>query len=1393
MKRSLLIAMIVLLISIPGTSFADEAIGRITHREGRVDILGRSEGRALPVVREDEILVGDSIRTKTFSKAEITFKDNSILRLGPDTLVLIEDYALEGNKRKNASIKLMRGKMKTIVSKTKGKTNFFVATPNMSGEIKGSDILISYQANMTNVLVKEGNILVKNPQYPEDVIKVLKGEALTVLQDSPPSQKRECLDIELKLQSKNVDPLRLEKPVELKEMTVMEGWVSTAAEPVEILKNGKTLWRKVVLNESVKTGDEIITKDGGSADIRLENGNFVAIKENSHVKIVKLWLNSKTGDYENLFEAKYGKIKAVIEKLTKDSKFEVKTPVAVCGARGTIMYLDITERSTQAFYEGGGGVITSLISGQSTLVGIGQNSMADNTGFVAEPRNTTNEQRMNLDDTWSGNSGVSGYSSPGGDAGNTTGVTGMTGGTSGATGTGGTTTTGGDGAIDPFNDMPFNGQTTTGGGSTTEEETHDMSFSGQFTRYNAVLGSYEMAGSLTAGIDIHEDREINPPDLAYLVQEGSYVKPDGYRLWTGDLTGTPADDVELRGWMSGSMASWESVLSALYIDSDGIVGGVIGYLDDPSSGTFSGDGDSFIFPLTDEDTGYAPQDIHNDSIMAIENLSGTLDGEDAGYFENHFMRVDTEDTGIWRGFYRQDSAPYLPEYIGEYYTCKLTGFDNLENRTDIYLLGRQLGSDSSMLYAVGSTRSEEDPKTYLGMGVGQTVFGDGAIDLDITTAGISAQDEDLFGVSVSYNKLYDWIDGWEEIGYSIGLDKLSSQYSPEQRWAGYPSTFNSIGEFYNAYSPDNESFLWFCDYDGEHPFSSYNPYDDTRLTSGGAAYYGSMGGWSQSEDAFGNAAAIFLAPAGEGIYNAGLLFINKINGFYSDIIYKLIVEGRVETMQITEIDEESGIVPELLYVGGDGVIEVNSWDLPGEFFSSLPNDGSLNGTVDIVSMKISEQPWGIWDGEYHMEYNPNGNSSWMAMGKCDFVDEDREGSMYCALFGYDYFGYDTMRIESVGVTLIGDAMTFHTGAVNGIYDTDFHGIGTGVYFNEDFFPAFKADYSESFVNESNILISNWMGDDGDWAWGGSFDTEGGTEGDIDIRKLYGGELSFEDDDGESLGSGLCFLRLEGTYTKPEDPITGWNMTLGGHAYQEISPESAPTAIWFGWADGDTWNSGSIDGTFDGFYFSKWYEEEEESWKAGGGILGGEGREDDPVGKVIGHYVDGDDALVEGEEYSWEGICVSEWVEVTDLLDPSTFDTLSNFLFEVPITEAHSEFLEGGGGSFDVGGTLSEVTFDLEFFQNAALSNVWTGFINGTYSGGPENIVDLQAWSVSWTEGSSQIGLNGDIWDIETNEWHADVTGNWNSCIIQPGSEAGGTFDPETSTFIGIGAGTWEED
>lgn len=127
-----------------------EVIGQVSFVDGRVDILKKGQDTALPVERGTSISPGDILRTKSNARAEITFPDNTIVRLAQSTRLGIDNYLLdEGGARKIGLLTLFRGKMRALVEKSTntvpGTSDFKVNTPTARADVMGADSYIIHE------------------------------------------------------------------------------------------------------------------------------------------------------------------------------------------------------------------------------------------------------------------------------------------------------------------------------------------------------------------------------------------------------------------------------------------------------------------------------------------------------------------------------------------------------------------------------------------------------------------------------------------------------------------------------------------------------------------------------------------------------------------------------------------------------------------------------------------------------------------------------------------------------------------------------------------------------------------------------------------------------------------------------------------------------------------------------------------------------------------------------------------------------------------------------------------------------------------------------------------------------------------------------------------------
>lgn len=169
-------------------------VGKFTAIDGRVDVLRPGEKRAAPVALGAAVSEGDIVRTKTDSFAEITFSDDTVLKLTQSTRVEIKEYLLSGNKRQNGALKLLRGKVRATVSKGLGRvipiiysgpSTFRIETPTAVAGVKGTDFFVFYNMGATGVFVLEGAVDTMGLDETRGVVRVRGGEYTIVEQNRP--------------------------------------------------------------------------------------------------------------------------------------------------------------------------------------------------------------------------------------------------------------------------------------------------------------------------------------------------------------------------------------------------------------------------------------------------------------------------------------------------------------------------------------------------------------------------------------------------------------------------------------------------------------------------------------------------------------------------------------------------------------------------------------------------------------------------------------------------------------------------------------------------------------------------------------------------------------------------------------------------------------------------------------------------------------------------------------------------------------------------------------------------------------------------------------------------------------------------------------------------------
>ncbi|WP_353683482.1 FecR family protein [Thermodesulfovibrio sp. 3907-1M] len=188
-----------------------EEVGKITALQGKVDILRAGKSPAVPAKINEPVYLNDIIRTKTDSRAEITFRDGTVVKIAPRSRVDISEYFVDGETLK-VTLNVPRGKVGAAVAeksiekiKASPKANRFeIKTPIAVAGVRGTNYIVAHYPTYSTVTVITGRVYTYNIQRPEIVVEVKAGESTIVREGAPPSPPRATTPKEIEREQRDI-------------------------------------------------------------------------------------------------------------------------------------------------------------------------------------------------------------------------------------------------------------------------------------------------------------------------------------------------------------------------------------------------------------------------------------------------------------------------------------------------------------------------------------------------------------------------------------------------------------------------------------------------------------------------------------------------------------------------------------------------------------------------------------------------------------------------------------------------------------------------------------------------------------------------------------------------------------------------------------------------------------------------------------------------------------------------------------------------------------------------------------------------------------------------------------------------------------------------------------
>jgi len=143
-------------------------VGKFIMVQGHVDLLKQGKLPALAAKVNDGVEPGDVIRTKSRSKAQVQFMDDTSLTLGAESRMAVADFAYDGRQRR-ATLNLYRGIVHTVVNKILQvqEPDFIMQTTTAAVGVRGTEWYTLVKPNSTLVYLPVGRLAVetRNPHF----------------------------------------------------------------------------------------------------------------------------------------------------------------------------------------------------------------------------------------------------------------------------------------------------------------------------------------------------------------------------------------------------------------------------------------------------------------------------------------------------------------------------------------------------------------------------------------------------------------------------------------------------------------------------------------------------------------------------------------------------------------------------------------------------------------------------------------------------------------------------------------------------------------------------------------------------------------------------------------------------------------------------------------------------------------------------------------------------------------------------------------------------------------------------------------------------------------------------------------------------------------------------
>lgn len=190
-----------LLLAVPVRG-AGEGVGSVASLEPLVEI-GRADTWT-EATAGSSLEVGDAVKTGRPGRARIVFRDDSVMNIGEDSHVVIDEQLFDPAQGTAESVfNLLRGKVRTLVSDyyREPTTHFEVQTDTSVSGVRGTDFIVTYDPDrqVTEVVGVSGVVVVRSVLIPVgETVLIHSREITTIARGQYPTPARRLEDEEFR-------------------------------------------------------------------------------------------------------------------------------------------------------------------------------------------------------------------------------------------------------------------------------------------------------------------------------------------------------------------------------------------------------------------------------------------------------------------------------------------------------------------------------------------------------------------------------------------------------------------------------------------------------------------------------------------------------------------------------------------------------------------------------------------------------------------------------------------------------------------------------------------------------------------------------------------------------------------------------------------------------------------------------------------------------------------------------------------------------------------------------------------------------------------------------------------------------------------------------------------